>query len=71
MALNLYFLNRKKDPINKINSIGLKLFNCMPCKFVLNKPNTSIDKPAEAIIATTAGRRADNTSCTPLKLRYL
>ena len=35
------------------------------------QPEHQDERPAEAISATTAGRSAERTVCTPLKLRYL
>ena len=43
----------------------------MECFSAWNSPSNKIDSPADAISATTAGRRAESTVCTPEKVRYL
>ena len=37
----------------------------------LKRARQRIESPAEAISATTAGRNAERTVCTPVNLRYL
>lgn len=71
MAPSLYLRSKYKPPTNNKHSTQRK-FDKMICSFSAWKtPKNKIDKPAEAINATTAGLNADNTVCTPEKLRYL
>ena len=71
IAFALNFLRINNAPINNPASTYLKLEKTIWFLSALNKPSKRIDKPADAISETTAGRRAARTVCTPPKLLYL
>lgn len=71
MAFNLNFLSKINAPANSNASTYLKLPGEIPCLSALNRASRSIDNPAEAINATTAGRRAERIVCTAPKFLYL
>lgn len=57
IGLSLNFLKATKPPINKQNSIGLKLAKTISDLSALNSARDKIASPAELISATTAGLR--------------
>ncbi len=71
IAFTLNFRRRNKPPTNKRASIILKLDSAKLLWSDPNNPNIKIEIPAEAIKATTAGRRADKIVWTPEKFLYL
>ncbi len=60
IALTLYFLRRNKPPTNSSASITRISEKAKLLLSVPNRPNIKMEIPADAIKATTAGRRADN-----------
>ena len=70
IAPSLNLRNKNKPTMNRIASIGLKSASVIFISLA-NNARVRIDKPAQLIKATTAGRREDNTVFTPEKLRYL
>lgn len=71
IAPNLYFLSKNRQTANRPISIGFRLEREKSSVPFRKMARVRIDKPAQEIKDTTAGRRQLKTVCTPEKLRYL
>lgn len=59
IGLNLNLRRATKLPTNKANSTIRKLDKIISCFSAWNNANVKIDKPADEISETTAGRKLD------------
>ena len=71
MAFTLYLRSKYSPPANNPSSIHRISERTMLPLSAPNKARHKIDKAAEVISATTAGRSAESTICTPLNFLYL
>lgn len=71
MTFILNFRNRKRPILNKANSTIRKSSNFIFFILELNIAKIRIDRPADAIMDTTAGRNPDNTPWIAVKFLNL